>query len=358
MGRCRLVFAAVLLVLGICACSSGTGPLSTPAASPSMTAVASPSATSGITTAFAAPSIVQELGCSDGRLVWVGRSPQGAEGGIWTAHLDGSGMAAVAATAHRGSVTFTGAAGDWVVYLEAQTEQQDPRGVAWYLDAVNVTTREHVELAHSDNDTAVEIPQPSTFGTVVVWDQLTDAGTKVVLMDDLVTGTKTKLPLPADVYPVRPYLDHSQLVFLDNGPTAGEDKQIWFFRTGYVTLFDLNTHRLTRLATPVDAYYLEVAGGIGTYIVRRPTEQDTALYRIDLRAGASPVSLGPGETPMFRTSSGIITFLAEQHHMRLYRFGGATTDLPDSVQFSYAMAPCGETLYFVQGTPQLFRLSL
>lgn len=359
-GRCHLAAAALLLTVGLSACAGGTGPTPSLQPSPSRSVPApSPRTTSpAIVAAFTAPSILHVLSCSGSRFAWVGINARGEDDGIWTAKLDGSDIRSLAERAHGGSIGFTALAGDWVVYIEWQTDLEDVRGKAWYLEAVNALTGRHIELARSDAATAVEIPQPSTAGTTVVWDQLTDAGPKVVLTYDLASGVKAQVPLPSSVYPVRPYLDGSQLVFLDDASIPNRTQLTWLFRPGYVTLFDLQTHRLTRLPTPITAYYLEVSGGIGTYIVRRPQTQPTDLYRIDLQPGAVPVAVGPGETPMYRTTSGIVTYVTELHHMREYRFGGATTDLPDTVDFGYATAPCAGSLYFVQGTPTIYKLPL
>jgi len=321
-------------------------------------ALPSPTPSGGVAIAFSAPSTLDTLSCSGTRLAWNGDDKSGRAGEIWTAQIDGSALAPLAHTAHGGYVNYTAVAADWVVYLEIQTDAETPRGEAWYLEAVSAKSGATMELARSDEATAAEVPQPSVTGTTVVWDHLTDAGAKVVTTFDLATRTRVQLPLPTSVYPVRPYLDASRLIFLDNGPTANRNTQIWLFRAGYVTLFDLTSHQLTRMATPLTAYYLEVSGGVATYIVRQPKEQSTILYRIDLHPGARPVEVGLGETPMYRTASGIIAYLPDVHHMRLYRFDGPTMDLPDAVQFGYAMAPCAGSLYFVQGTSQIFKLSL
>lgn len=357
MGRCHFALAAFLLAVFMSACSGGTGPTPTKRP-PTFTPVPTLTPGNGLEPAFSAPSTLRLLACAGTRLAWVGIDPKGQDDQIFTAGIDGSGLTPLADTASGGFASFTAVAGDWIVYLLTQTGTEDPRGKAWDLEAINARTHQHVALARSDAATAVEIPQPSAAGTTVVWDQLTDAGTKVVMTYDLATNARATVPLPTTVYPVRPYLDGSQLIFLDNGPDPNRSKEVWFFRTGYVTTFDLSSHKLTRLGTPLTAYYLEVAGGIGTYIVRQPNQDATVLYRIDLQPGASPAAIGPGETPMYRTDSGIVTFVTPLHLMRVYRFGGATTDLPSAIQFGFAMAPCGNTLYFVRGTPQIFKLSL
>ena len=255
----------------------------------------------------------------------------------------------VVATAQHGGQVFTGGtANGWAVVGELLQMGSDAHWKFWYLSTVNIRTGQVIPLAESTTQPmASEPPNATLSGDLVVWDELTSAGDKVLRTFVISSGARSTLSW-LGVRPTWPVSDGQLIAFLDNATDPHASTQINATRGGHLMVYDLKTQRLTKPDSAPDARQEVMAGSLiawegqgagGNFSVwlssldGSPAKQISGVgYRIRL-SSTKLMWTGPEGTFQYRLDSQTTTKLA-------------VAPLQDIKSWTPSFALCGNAVYY------------
>jgi len=174
----------------------------------------------------------------------------------------------------------------WLVYIEYQQHDQSSSTDFWYLDAVNLTSGELVELASATaGDPLNALPRYSAADGRAVWDQLDASGAAVLRMYDFGTRLTTTLPLPAGTYPVNPAISGDQVVFIDNSTDPNRASEDWLGRRGSLRRYDIGTGKTSTLDADPTAFMAQIAGGQVVWFAVPQSQSQESVKTVPLTGG-------------------------------------------------------------------------
>lgn len=237
----------------------------------------------------------------------------------------------------------------WLVYIEYQQHDQSSSTDLWYLDAVNLTSGEVVDLASATAGAPLNaLPRYSAADGRAVWDQLDANGAAVLRMYDFGTRMTTTLPLPAGAYPVNPVISGDQVVFVDNSTDPNRTSEDWLGRRGSLRRFDIRTGETSTLDADPTAFMAQIASGQVVWFAIPQSQSQESVKTVPLNGGK--VRMIGYYQGLPETNGSIVVWYDAQQH-RFLAFGLKDNRLvplqvagwPDP---GSEFALCGNRLYF------------
>lgn len=237
----------------------------------------------------------------------------------------------------------------WLTYIEYQQRVQTSSADFWYLDAVNLTSGEVVELASATGGVALNaLPRYSAADGRAVWDQLDATGAAILRMYDFQTRLTSTLPLPPGTYPVNPVISGNEVVFVDNSTDPGRAGEDGLGRRGSLRRFDIRTGQTTTLDADPSAFMAQIAGGQVVWLAIPQLQSQEAVKTVPLSGGKARLIGYYQGIP--ETNGSIVVWSDAQQH-RFLAFGLKDNRLallqvvgwPDP---GNEFALCGNRLYF------------
>lgn len=313
-GRSRLWQTSFAVAIFLAA-GAGCAPASPPTGSASVTASppsgsGSPTSASVVhmtldraTPALSGPLAIETPVCDDKTLAWgsIASGLYGLPTEVWVWPLPSSG-AAIGAKPRRiaqltdgGEIAAPAISGDWVIYVDFHTVENQPLPSAWSLIAVNQLSLQSFTLADATTPQGTaETPEPAISGTLVAWDQILSSGEKALVTYDLATGERRRIPLPVTMYPFEPHIDGHLIIFLDVSTDPHRAEEHWLGFGGSLVSYDLQTGQIKHLDSDPDARGPAAFNGRVTWLRTVPDPQHPDITTYEVRM--SPEGGGPSTT--------------------------------------------------------------
>ena len=237
--------------------------------------------------------------------------------------------------------------GSWAAFATfRQAGDQLSPAAAWSVYGVDVSSGKAVTLATGNGPIELsEVPFPTVGDGFIVWDELMPDHAKVLWRYDIATGISARLPLQADMYPVRPTAVGRRLMFLDNNRDPDHAQQVWLSRGGEPILLDLSTGQVLHLAPSSVVYAGILADSRAVWLAANGKSLD--LQEASLPAkGITTLASGLGVTPLWASAHATV-WLAPVSGAVTAHVGNRTAVVsPDLTQSPGGVALCGSDLYY------------
>jgi hypothetical protein len=180
-------------------------------------------------------------------------------------------------------------------------------------------------------------------GDIAVWDRLTGSSSAQLITENLVTRVRTAVPLPASIYPVRPFIDTAgRVVFLNHAVDPNRTHEEPTFRGGAFMSYDPTTHAVSQLDSSPAANFATVAGTNAAW-----WDPDAAEFFLTSTGGRSKSSLGKGYASNYLSET-LFVMRKTQTEDTMLAVSLATRrslELPADVKASDVLALCGSSVY-------------
>jgi hypothetical protein len=257
----------------------------------------------------------------------------------------------LALTGSIGPISMSGQWAAFAVYRQAG-EQLSPLA-AWSVYGVQITTGRAVVVASGTNSTELsELPFPTVGDGFIVWDELMNGGSKVLLRYDVNSGATTQLKVPAGTYPVYPSASGGALLFLDNSRDPRHASETWFGRGGEPLLLDMATEQLSHLATGSVVYEAVLTSARAVWITASTDATVNDIQEVVVPGGSARTLAQTANVAPLWANGQITIWLGGSLGAVTARLGSRTAIVsPDLTQSPGGIALCGSDLYY--GGPHL-----